>query len=303
MDKTRKNTLKMVFGNAAKVPAHVDVLRFTANVLKIPATDVHSIYRDENDRCFYVKFLDEPTFVEFTGRIEEQYRFVHSDGQVAVVKLEVASRLFRYVRIFNLPPEIEEKDISAVLSQFGTIRQHVRERYPTEYGYTVYSGVRGVHMEIAKEIPPNLYIGHFKARLYYEGLKNRCFYCKLEGHIKVNCPKIASLKSSTPAGSFSAIVAGAIAANATDLTLPTDMTTLTPQNKPPIQPRDPDRGISPTPEKQATTTRWTTTKKMSERRNPALTNRPISAAISIVSPEAVHATYSNSWRTDLALAA
>lgn len=246
MDKTRKNTLKIVFANGAKIPLHLDVLKFTAQVLKIPAPDVHSIYRDENDRCFYIKFIDEPTFNEFTGRIDDQYRFKYNDGEGTTVKLEVASRLFRYVRIFNLPPELEDKDIAAVLSQFGTIRQHVRERYPTDYGYAVFSGVRGVHMEIAKELPPNLFIGHFKARLYYDGLKNRCFFCKMEGHVKANCPKAASTKTSAAPGSYSGVVAGAIVNNLADLSLPMTLTPLT------LKPKDtpfPDlsREISPTP--------------------------------------------------------
>lgn len=213
MDKVRKNTLKVVFTSGVRAPAHLDVIRFTANVLKIPAPEVHTIYKDENDRCFYIKFLDEPDFNCFVSGIEEQYRFEYGDGESTFVKLEVASRLFRYVRIFNLPPEVDDKDIAAALSQFGTIRQHVRERYPADYGYAVFSGIRGVHMEIGKEIPANLYIGHFKARLYYEGLKNRCFFCKQEGHLKAECPKMKSIKASATVGSYSGVVTGALANN------------------------------------------------------------------------------------------
>lgn len=213
MDKVRKNTLKIVFASGVKAPGHLDVIRFTENVLKIPAPDVHSIYKDENDRCFYLKFHYEPDFDCFVSGMEEQYPFEYNDGGNTVVRLEVASRIFRYVRIFNLPPETDDKDIAAVLGQFGAIRQHVRERYPTNYDYAVYSGIRGVHMEIAKEIPANLYIGHFKVRLFYEGLKNRCFLCKMEGHLKADCPKATSLKTATNTASYSGVVAGAVANN------------------------------------------------------------------------------------------
>lgn len=197
---TRKNTVKLVFATSARVPIHLDVLRFMMRVLKIPATDVHSVYKDENDQRFYVKFIDENSFNRFSSTMEEQYWFEYADGEKIRVQLEMASRQFKYVRIFNLPPETEDKDIAAVLGQFGRIRQHVRERYPADYGYQVFSGVRGVHIEIEKEIPANLYIGHFRARCYYEGLKNKCFFCKAEGHNKANCPKLAEIKEKGVSG-------------------------------------------------------------------------------------------------------
>lgn len=191
---TRKNTFKLCFASNVTIPAYIDILRFVANVLKVPAEKVHSIYKDENDQSFYLKFMDDGGFNKFHSEIDEVYQFQCKNGQCLSIKLEMASRLFRYVRIFNLSPEIEDKDIAIVMSRFGKIRQQVRERYPADLQYAVFSGVRGVHMEVEKEIPANLFIGHFRVRIFYEGSKNKCFFCKAEGHLKVNCPKLASLK-------------------------------------------------------------------------------------------------------------
>lgn len=228
MDKTRKNTLKIVFGTAAKIPQHMDVLRFVGGTLKISAASVHSIYKDENEQQFYIKFIDDAAFNLFTATIEEQYTFEYIDLSTSVVRLDVASSLFRYVRIFNLPPEIEDKDIATVLGQFGVIRQHVREKYPAAYGFSVYSGVRGVHMEISKEIPANLFIGHYKARLYYEGLKNKCFYCKGEGHLKATCPKLSSNKAQQNGGQYSHVLTNAIIGSGTKQDVPSLKMTLLP---------------------------------------------------------------------------
>lgn len=207
---TRKNTLKLQFVTSAKVPSYLDVLKFMATGVKIPATDVHSVYKDENDQRFYVKFLDETSYNRFCNSVEDQYWFHYEDGSRTPVQLELASRQFKYVRLFNLPPETEEKEIAAALAKFGKIRQHVRERYPADLGYHVFSGIRGVYMEVEKEIPANLYIAHFRARVYYEGLKNKCFFCKAEGHMKVECPKLASLRNGAETGgqhSYSSVTA------------------------------------------------------------------------------------------------
>lgn len=216
MDQTRKNTLKIVFGQGDKVPMYMDVLRFAGRKLELAQTDVHSIYKDEMQHQFFIKFMDEYSFIEFARSMEEHYLFEYGDCSSTYVRLEVASSLFRYVRIFNLPPEIDDKEIAMALEKFGVIRQHVREKYPADCGFVVFSGVRGVHMEISKELPANLFIGHCKARLYYEGLRNKCFYCKSEGHLKAECPKLAKLKASqnddesTQTGSYSQVLANAV---------------------------------------------------------------------------------------------
>lgn len=217
---TRKNTLKILFTTGAKVPSYLEVLKFMSTGVKIPATDVHSVYKDENDQKFYIKFMDESSYNRFCNSVEDQYWFRFDDGSRSPVQLELASRQFKYIRLFNLPPETEDKEIAMALSKFGKIRQHVREKYPQDLGYHVFSGIRGVYMEVEKEIPANMYVAHFRARVYYEGLKNRCFFCKAEGHMKVECPKLASLRVNAETGgqrSYSSIAANlAIATSSTN---------------------------------------------------------------------------------------
>lgn len=191
----RKNTVKLVFGPGVKVPSYLDVLKFSMDDLKLSVAEIHSIYKDENGGQFYVKLVDEETFTTFIAATDMEYNFKFDDGTSAKVSVQQAAKIFRYVRIFNLPPEIEDSSIQYVLGQYGTIRQHVRERFPSEMKVDIYNGVRGVHMEVSKEIPAHLYVGHFRARIFYEGLKNKCFFCKEEGHVKQNCPKLAAISS------------------------------------------------------------------------------------------------------------
>ncbi|XP_055604970.1 uncharacterized protein LOC129753195 [Uranotaenia lowii] len=55
-------------------------------------------------------------------------------------------------------------------------------------------------MDIKKDIPSTLYFMNRRGRIYYEGLKFKCFICKEEGHLKVNCPK-KQTKSGGPSAS------------------------------------------------------------------------------------------------------
>lgn len=250
----RKNTLKLCFESGAKIPSHLEVLRFVTGHLDLSAADLHSVYKDENDGLFFIKFLDDGKFNEFCNHVEEAYAFKYDDGSRTPVTLAMASRIFRYVRIFNLPPEIDDKAIALVLGQFGTVRQQVRERYPAEYNLSVFSGVRGVHMEIAKEIPANIFIGHFRARIYYDGLKNRCFYCKEEGHLKANCPKLAAVSTASGGGarSYSTVTAHGKPVPTPNIAIPplvANMQTLTrkKENKPDQTTPTPDAIQEPQP--------------------------------------------------------
>ncbi|KAL1378134.1 hypothetical protein pipiens_004046 [Culex pipiens pipiens] len=227
----RKNTVRLVFGPGVKVPLYLEVLKFTMNNLKLFAADMHTIYKDENGGQFYVKLVDEESFAAFIADTDEEYIFKFEDGSTAKVTVEQASRIFRYVRIFNLPLEIEDSAIQYVMGQYGTIRQHVRERFPSEMKVDIFNGVRGVHMEVSKEIPAHLYVGHFRARIFYEGLKNKCFFCKAEGHVKQNCPKLAAIRtgsesSTQPGAAFLGRPVKPVIENGKPMTL--EMTTLTP---------------------------------------------------------------------------
>lgn len=190
----KKNTIGFEFGKNGVMPSIKDAIVFVAKDLKIKETDVHTVYRDPTENSFYVKFIDEEVLKEVTKRLRATETFKYGDGTTAQVHVVPADGFFRYVRIFNLPPEVGDTEIANVMAKFGSVRQMVREKLPVDLGFDAYSGTRGVHMEVRSEIPAALYIGHFKCRIFYEGLRNRCFVCKEEGHVKAECPKRFSVQ-------------------------------------------------------------------------------------------------------------
>lgn len=190
----KKNTVGFEFGRSGTMPSLREAVTFIAKDLGIKDTEVHSVYRDPAENTFFVKFKDESALKEATKRLKATEIFKYENGREATVHVAVADGFFRYVRMFGLSPEVTDDEIAAALSKFGTVRQLVREKLPTDLAYDAYSGIRGAHMEVKSEIPPAMYIGHFRCRIFYEGLRNRCFICKQEGHVKADCPTKVSVQ-------------------------------------------------------------------------------------------------------------
>lgn len=194
--KVRVNTLKVTFKRGSKEPTDAEMFQFCREQGFQPE-DVYSVHKDKDLGAILIKFKTEALMRAAIEAMQPVMEFHYGDGTNAEVVISEADNSFKYVRIFNLPPEIEDKEIHQALSQYGTIRQQVREKYHQDTGFPVFSTVRGLYMEISKEIPPQIRIRHFQARIYYDGLVNKCFICRSPDHVKQNCPKKAATVTKT----------------------------------------------------------------------------------------------------------
>src|SRR5450756_2423008 len=94
-----------------------------------------------------------------------------------------------YVRIYGLPPEVADRELASVLGKYGKVKRVVREKIPVELGLGAYTGVRGVYMDVKKEIPSSLHFQNLKGNIFYSGNKDKCFLCKEEGCRMNSFPK------------------------------------------------------------------------------------------------------------------
>jgi hypothetical protein len=118
---------------------------------------------------------------------ESNFKF--DSGKIVKVQISEANGNLKYIRIFNLLPEVGEEHIERVLRDYGTVKKHVREKFPNSFGVEIFTNVRGVYMELAKPLPPFMQVGNLRAKFYYQGMTEMCFYCNGTDHIKINCPK------------------------------------------------------------------------------------------------------------------
>lgn len=170
MEEARANSMRIHFGPGKKEPTDHEIFHFMKVKMSLSPATLLSMYKDPKENCVFIKFKTEEQLKAALLRLPSAMDFDYSKYESTRVTFSAASTVFRYVRIFNLPPEIDDREISSVLSKYGVIQRMVREKYGAETGFPIWTSVRGVHMEIKSDIPASIHVRNFQARVFYEGL-------------------------------------------------------------------------------------------------------------------------------------
>lgn len=208
--KVHASCLKVIFGPKTKMPTDREIFGFfrtrnwTCDMLS-------AMFREPKEYAVYVMFRTEEMMKTELLKCPPAATFMYDGHQETKVTFAAARGNFRYVRIFGLPIEVDDKQVATAMSKYGKVQHMVRERYGADTGYPIMNGVRGVHIEMENEIPSQIYIQHFQAKVFYDGMSSKCFVCGATDHVKANCPKRASvngrLNRNTGQGTYAGIVA------------------------------------------------------------------------------------------------
>lgn len=206
--KVHASCLKVIFGPKTKMPTDREIFGFfrtrnwTCDMLS-------AMFREPKEYAVYVMFRTEDMMKTELLKCPPSATFVYEGHQETKVTFAAARGNFRYVRIFGLPIEVDDKHVAAAMSKYGKIQHMVRERYGADTGYPIMNGVRGVHIEMEHEIPSQIYIQHFQAKVFYDGMSSKCFVCGGSDHVKANCPKRTSVNArlNQNGGTYAGIVA------------------------------------------------------------------------------------------------
>lgn len=181
------NTAQFRFPAGSPRPSWADIANFIKQ-LEIDVKSMEAVYKTAHDRSIYIKFACFEAMTQSLQKNTEPKQFQYANGTSVQVQMCIAGT--RYVRVFDLPPELPDELLSSALSQFGNVERIVREKFPTDLGLgNLHNGVRGVYIDIKNKIPPAVHLGKWKARMFYDGLADTCFHCQAEGHRKDSCPK------------------------------------------------------------------------------------------------------------------
>lgn len=183
------NTLQFRFPAGSPRPSYEEI----ANFVKQLGTDpmlMDSAYKTAHDRSLFVKFTTREAMMDAMERNTEILVFSFSSGETVQVQMYMAGTNMKYVRVFDLPPELSDDHLSQVFGSFGKVERIIREKFPADLGLGhMYTGVRGVYIDVKNDIPPSVNIGNRKGRIFYSALKDTCFFCRATGHRKDSCPQ------------------------------------------------------------------------------------------------------------------
>lgn len=209
------NTLQFRFPIGSPRPSYVEIAAFLKQ-LNVDPKLMETAYKTANDRSLFVKFITREAMMESLGNNSEVQKFTYSSSESVEVRMCIAGTNMHYVRVFDLPPELGDNNLSQALEPFGKVERIVREKFPAGLGLDhLYTGVRGVYIDVKQDIPPSVDVGNRKGRIFYYGLKDTCFLCRGVGHRKDACPqntnrrekKTAHLGTSNPS-SYAGVLSG-----------------------------------------------------------------------------------------------
>jgi hypothetical protein len=105
------------------------------------------------------------------------------------VEIAVAGMGYKKIRVANLPPEVLNDILRAVLAPFGQVIDIQKEMWARTYRNTVANGFRQVNMMLTKHVPSHLVIAGQRVLISYDGQPNTCYGCGDTGHLYPTCPR------------------------------------------------------------------------------------------------------------------
>lgn len=156
--------------NGAAVITHLESLKYLNNVKCLQPVQ----------KGFAVSFDDE----EIPKKLLEM-RDIQLEGRnVYVIRPGTARTI---VKVFDLPYELDDKQVREMLEHYGEVLSLRRDKMITLP--TVENGTRTALMILEDEVPNRVPFGKYIAKIWYPLIKKVCRICQEEGHIGIKCPE------------------------------------------------------------------------------------------------------------------
>jgi hypothetical protein len=184
----RVNTVKVQLKEGSPKPTELEMVKFVIVNLGMKAEELVGVQQNPgNDGIIYIKCYEEAIMRKIIEDFDGTF-FKYENGSVTRVQMTEANEVVRYVRVFGLPFEVDDREVEIFFGHYGIVKRMVRERFPNHFNLDIWSGVRGVYIDLKREIPAFLYIRGVRVKVHYYGMRERCHICNAADHMKSECP-------------------------------------------------------------------------------------------------------------------
>lgn len=120
-------------------------------------------------------------------------QYIDENNQIYPISVKMADGAID-VRIYDLPPEMDNVLIKHALSIYGTVHMVSNEKWSNNVKFQILSGVRIANMVVEKPIQSFLNIEEFKTLVTYPNQIPTCFHCSEPNHVGQKCPQKSAPK-------------------------------------------------------------------------------------------------------------
>jgi hypothetical protein len=174
-----------------------DVHDWIFEVLRLPEEEVRMIQIDGTKRQVCIKLADQQAVMNLLQATTGQAECKHHNGEITQVAISVAGMGFKRIRVANLPPEVKEKVLKAVLAPYGTVIDIRKETWSRAYRYVVANVIRQVTMTFTKHIPSHCTVEGHRVLISYDGQPMTCYGCGERGHLYPTCSNRRTIVTET----------------------------------------------------------------------------------------------------------
>lgn len=184
----RQNTIVCIFDMRSPRITAFNIYEWIHEQLRLQEDNIRMIQIDGPRRRVYIKFVSADRMQSILQDIEGQQKYKHDNGEISIVKVELAGMGVRRVRVAGLPPEVKKPVLRDVMSKYGNMKDIQEEQWPNQYRYKVSNGIKIVGVNLKKHVPSHMFIAGHRVLTTYEGQPPTCYNCNEQGHHSVECP-------------------------------------------------------------------------------------------------------------------
>jgi hypothetical protein len=133
----RQNTIVCIFDPKSPRITAYHIHEWPHEALRIQEDDIRMIPIDGLQHRVYIKFVNTDRMMVVLQIVKGQLEYYHENGELSLVKVEVAGLGIKQVRIANLPLEIPDGTLRDVLTKYGEVKKITEEQWSRIYRYPV----------------------------------------------------------------------------------------------------------------------------------------------------------------------